>query len=63
MISKSKFAGTWDVTCDRCSVEYIEIEVDGFRDVVKELKSLGWSIQKDENDEWVHTCLDCGLME
>ena len=61
MINLNKHSGIWDVTCDRCSSESTEIEADDFREVVRLIKREGWSVYKDENDEWVHACVDCGL--
>ena len=62
MITKNNHTMLWDITCDRCSTEYVEIEADSFIEAVQELKSLGWSIFKNEDNEWTHTCLECGIL-
>ncbi len=62
MIQSSKFSDTWEITCDNCSHEFIEIEASSFTDMITELKQLGWIIRKDEEeDEWNHYCPECGL--
>ena len=62
MITQNKHTKSWGITCDRCSTEFIEIEVDSFIGAVEELKELGWNVFKNEDDEWTHTCLECGLL-
>ena len=63
MITQNKHTKLWEVTCDRCSTEFLEIEADSFMEVVAELKREGWSVFKNEDDEWTHTCLECGLLD
>lgn len=46
-----------DITCDGCwSHEYVD--VIGFRNKIKHVKSEGWKIKKVLN-EWHHYCPDC----
>ena len=63
MITQNKHTKLWEITCDRCSTEFLEIEVDSFIEAVKELKREGWSVFKNEDDEWTHTCPECGLLD
>ena len=63
MISFNNRSRNWDITCDRCSTEFLEIEADSFMEAVKELKREGWNVFKNEDNEWTHTCLDCGLLD
>ena len=49
----------WDITCDRCSIEYLEVEADSFTEAVIEIRREGWSVYND-GIEWVHACGDCG---
>ena len=58
MISKNKHTGLWDVTCDRCSVETMEVEADDFVAAVRLVRWANWSVYKDV-DGWVHACPDC----
>lgn len=63
MITQNKHTKLWDITCDRCSTECLEIDADSFVEAVKELKSKGWSVFKNDSDEWTHTCPECGLLD
>jgi hypothetical protein len=60
MITKSKHIGGWEVTCDFCSTEVLEIECNDFSDVINVMKDNGWKVYKDRSGEWVHECFDCG---
>ena len=62
MITKNKHTGLWEITCDRCSTEFIEIETDNFMEAVEGLKREGWNVFKNEDDKWTHTCPECGLL-
>ncbi len=63
MITQNRHTKLWEITCDRCSTEYLEIDADSFVEAVKELKREGWSVFKNEDDEWTHTCTECGLLD
>lgn len=61
MISKNKHTGLWEVTCDSCTVEFCEVEADSFSEAVAKIRGDGWNIFQDDDGEWLHTCIDCGL--
>ena len=62
MISFNIRLRLWEITCDRCSTEFLEIDANSFIEAVKELKREGWHVFKNYNDEWTHTCPECGLL-
>ena len=49
---------SFDVNCDFCS-NYLEVDSDDFKDVLKEMKFYGWKTFKKDN-EWVNKCPACG---
>jgi hypothetical protein len=61
MIIQNRHTRNWEATCDRCSNGNTEVEADDFREAVRILKEEGWSVYKNEDDEWTHACIDCGL--
>lgn len=63
MIEKDKHTGNYNITCDHCSIEYLETEADNFTEAIAELKREGWRVFKNEDDEWTHSCLNCGLLD
>lgn len=61
MIERNRHTKCFDVTCDSCSTEYLEVETEDFKAVIREIKLEGWSVFKDDDDEWNHTCPNCGI--
>lgn len=59
MIERNRHMGGYDVTCDFCSSEYLEMEVETFSDVINGIKDLGWRVFKDRTGEWKHECFEC----
>lgn len=44
--------------CDECP-ETIETDTDDFRDALDTIKTDGWRVTKDADDEWIHLCPEC----
>lgn len=50
----------WDVTCDYCSVEFLEVDsaTHYWPDFQSALKTTGWR-SINEQGEWLHRCPEC----
>lgn len=59
-VIKKDIHGEYVATCNECGAEEYGGVVDDFRSFVRELKDRGWVIHKDDDDEWIHLCDDCG---
>jgi hypothetical protein len=60
MIRRDK--GEMVCECDDCghTTEGVIVGVTDFHEFVRELKDHGWTVRKDEDDEWRHYCSpDC----
>jgi len=62
VLTRNKHTGDYEATCDHCSTEYEDLETSDFLEAIRLLKELGWYIFKDEEDEWNHSCPNCGMV-
>ena len=49
----------FEVSCTNCGTEEIIDTAGNWGEMIRELKSLGWKVQKDADDEWAHYCPSC----
>lgn len=61
MIEKNKkYDGYWDAACDKCGKEERLIQADSFLAALGTIKSLGWTVERNEKRNWwEHKCPDC----
>lgn len=50
--------GMYSVTCDKCADERTYVVVDGWWELLGEMKSDGWKNRKVDG-EWQHICDNC----
>lgn len=48
----------YEISCDGCSTETLEIEADDWNDMLRELKAEGWTNRPKDNG-WEQLCPDC----
>lgn len=49
----------FEITCTGCDVvENIDSDGDWSR-MLRELRDLGWKVEKDADEEWCHWCPEC----
>lgn len=52
------FDGELTFVCDECGEEH-HTQTANFHEAVRLIKSEGWRVSKDKDDDWTHTCADC----
>ncbi len=60
MIQRNR-AGDLVCECDECgdSTEAEIVAVKDWHEFIREIKSAGWKVSKDVDDEWRHDCPSC----
>jgi hypothetical protein len=58
MIKKVKEIDAYEVSCDKCSTGYEEVEAEDWHDALRQIKEMGWKNNK-INGEWRQVCPDC----
>lgn len=53
--------GKITLMCNVCDDEYDTYDPEDFADMLKDAKRDGWSVFKDDDDDWVHMCPNCTL--
>lgn len=58
MIQNERADGKFNVNCDECP-EFLEVYTDDWQELMEEMKHLGWRIQKNVENEFIHLCPNC----
>ena len=60
MIDHNRDLKLFEISCDRCPTGTMEVDSDhGWHSMMEDIEEAGWSVIKDEDDEYEHVCPDC----